>query len=1199
MFSCIPPNASLEDCILFSKTKAEFFTVRSVNTALFLFILFFSFGLGSNILAQTTCDCDITNPEIPENSTFTFQENATTCFTESRSFDNNSQVIFSNNSTLCISEGVEISIPGVQQSSLNTTAAINIFGSLIFRGDLQLNNDVSVFVGSEGSFSVGNLTFNGAGANALINDGTVELSVLQFQGNSSDDTENVIDNRGSMTVSSNIEMVGTSGANFIRNQNEMVIGSNFNLNQESILNNCGILSSGTGFNLNGGELINTGEFNVTAGTLNFGTTDSEFSNFGLVEISSAIENLVSQSVLYNEGEIIVTEIAADGVTLTGPTAESGNVGFYRVSTESSRFNRSTVEGNLDFTRTNLAPGSTTESDVFVNSDVELSEMISFGCESSGTCSGPIISGVPCFNPDGTPNTFPFAVTDNYETDQGVSIIIDPLANDSDAQEDDVIEFLSINNIELTGDAQIIAVPDGMVEILGNGALVFVPDNDFIGSSTFNYQITDNSALDSVSTGQIEITVNEAVDVCDPEASGNSDFDNDGIADICDLDDDNDGILDIIECTESTLVLGENLVINPGFEDGYFFWTSDLNRGENCNTGNCSGTDITDTSGNCRLQGWVAVSPFTSLNGSCDEYYSYNGGEANGSVQILDENQTGNNVYNDSEVNDIFICSGYTNGIDDSEIAFFNELRTDNTRPTADEAANNSLYVDSADLIDQDFWIEEITVEANTFYYYSAYIMVIEEDPILSLAINGISQFTENLDRITNGAAGSNEGSDDWQLISVVWNSGEVSGSIPISIRNNALSCGGNDIRVDDITFAPITGSVIPCFNLDSDEDGCNDVTEAGHIDNGSGQVEGTINEADGTVIPAGLGTAYTGTNISVTTFAEIVVEEEPEDVSVANGVPANFTSTSSAGTQSEGLVYSWFVSTDSGETFSSEPIANTANLAIGIDNDNYIDGYIFRLEISHPFNVCDIPSFDVGLRIIVPIAVEDNYRAKEETELIISPLSNDENPFTEDNSGLEIVQIGGDQILFNNERDFITIEEGTIQVTDENNDGIVDLADTITFTPVEDFLGTAVFSYTITDGINTAEGEITIVVTPILDLLSVDISEESLENIDHEIDLSSQLTEVPVGVVTYSIVDGLDSGFFTINEDGVVTLTARDFENPLDSDEDNIYEVEIMVTDEDRNVGTSTISVFVCDHNLYFIDIVCIRISWIFKISCC
>ncbi|MFS4484255.1 LamG-like jellyroll fold domain-containing protein, partial [Hyunsoonleella sp. 2307UL5-6] len=44
------------------------------------------------------------------------------------------------------------------------------------------------------------------------------------------------------------------------------------------------------------------------------------------------------------------------------------------------------------------------------------------------------------------------------------------------------------------------------------------------------------------------TIITVIDSCDSVASGNPDYDNDGVSDICDLDDDNDGIIDTFECS---------------------------------------------------------------------------------------------------------------------------------------------------------------------------------------------------------------------------------------------------------------------------------------------------------------------------------------------------------------------------------------------------------------------------------------------------------------------------------------------------------------------------------------------------------------------------------------------------------------------------------------------------------------------------
>ncbi|MEM6801060.1 MAG: PA14 domain-containing protein [Bacteroidota bacterium] len=75
--------------------------------------------------------------------------------------------------------------------------------------------------------------------------------------------------------------------------------------------------------------------------------------------------------------------------------------------------------------------------------------------------------------------------------------------------------------------------------------------------------------------------NTQADECDPCNSNSSlfsDFDGDGLGDICDLDDDNDAILDSDECQ-----FGTNLTANPGFELGNTGFTSD-----NTYFGDCTG-----------------------------------------------------------------------------------------------------------------------------------------------------------------------------------------------------------------------------------------------------------------------------------------------------------------------------------------------------------------------------------------------------------------------------------------------------------------------------------------------------------------------------------------------------------------------------------------------------------------------------------
>ncbi|WP_188619031.1 Ig-like domain-containing protein, partial [Christiangramia forsetii] len=75
------------------------------------------------------------------------------------------------------------------------------------------------------------------------------------------------------------------------------------------------------------------------------------------------------------------------------------------------------------------------------------------------------------------------------------------------------------------------------------------------------------------------------------------------------------------------------------------------------------------------------------------------------------------------------------------------------------------------------------------------------------------------------------------------------------------------------------------------------------------------------------------------------------------------------------------------------------------------------------------------------------------------------------------------------------------------------------------------------------------------------------------------ITGGPIGTVTYSL-SGDDAADFTINSSkGVVSMIARDFENPVDTDTDNSYEVTITATDSDGNTDSESWSVNVTDVN--------------------
>ncbi|MFK7925242.1 MAG: hypothetical protein AB8H47_25025, partial [Bacteroidia bacterium] len=274
--------------------------------------------------------------------------------------------------------------------------------------------------------------------------------------------------------------------------------------------------------------------------------------------------------------------------------------------------------------------------------------------------------------------------------------------------------------------------------------------------------------------------------------------NAGIGDLDDLDDDNDGILDTDEC----FGLGPELVVNGDFEDAYANWTSDFNRGINNNG---------PTSDDCVSQGWVAVSPCASVNGSCEDYYEYNGSNPTGSSLITDTYGTGANVLPTT------ICNSTVNSC-------LAESLADHTSGTG-----FSVYIDPSNVTGRAYWKQTVSVEANKTYSFSAWIMVIEEDPNLEFKIGGQSiTGVMNLDRLTPGS----DGTDEWQQVYGTWESNTTSGAVELELVNLTAGCGGNDIRIDDISLKTVLScdtdndGIADHLDIDSDNDGITDNTEA-------------------------------------------------------------------------------------------------------------------------------------------------------------------------------------------------------------------------------------------------------------------------------------------------------------------------------------------------------------------------------------
>jgi hypothetical protein len=77
--------------------------------------------------------------------------------------------------------------------------------------------------------------------------------------------------------------------------------------------------------------------------------------------------------------------------------------------------------------------------------------------------------------------------------------------------------------------------------------------------------------------------------------------------------------------------------------------------------------------------------------------------------------------------------------------------------------------------------------------------------------------------------------------------------------------------------------------------------------------------------------------------------------------------------------------------------------------------------------------------------------------------------------------------------------------------------------------------------------------------------------------VTPSITGSPIGSLTYTL-SGTDAADFTIDAGtGVVSMIGRDYENPVDDNTDNVYEVTITATDDDGNAASESWTVTVQD----------------------
>jgi hypothetical protein len=403
--------------------------------------------------------------------------------------------------------------------------------------------------------------------------------------------------------------------------------------------------------------------------------------------------------------------------------------------------------------------------------------------------------------------------------------------------------------------------------------------------------------------------------CDPGNPAFVDTDNDGVGNDCDVDDDNDGILDTDDGCETLL------------------------------TGEFSGTFGTSPS---------AAAFYRDLQNAPGGGYSYGPGTGgnNAAGKYTVANQAGA-IANHAAA--IWEYPGHTDG----------------------SATDCYLLVNGSTSVGT-FFAENLPLTGGNGYNYQfwhrgAYALGPVGAYNLRIEIRRVS------DNLVVGTADTGPIADNvWRSLSVNFTA-PTSETYRATLVNVSVQAQGNDFSVDDITLVNINcndfdgDGVADNMDLDSDNDGCADVLEAGGTD---GDGDGRLGTETPTVDASGQVTGqggYTGSFATVRNATRLLVDTPPANQSIESGDNTSFTVASTAtsttafaagvpnyadagATNVSGTIaYQWqedtgggFADIANGGIYSG---ATTATLTLtGVPLAK--NGAVYRVLITHPDNAC-------------------------------------------------------------------------------------------------------------------------------------------------------------------------------------------------------------------------------------------------------
>ncbi|WP_338016066.1 Ig-like domain-containing protein [Meridianimarinicoccus roseus] len=960
------------------------------------------------------------------------------------------------------------------------------------------------------------------------------------------------------------------------------------------------LDDGQFEDLDEGDLFElTIDYNINDGTIDTATSAS-------IEITGVNDGPVADpdSVTTDEDTLAAafnvldndSDVDADdtlSVTAVGVGTPSGNVGMAVTGSNGGLFTIgsdgvASFDPNGDFEELEVGEDATTAVSYIVTD--------SQGATATQTVTA-TVNGV---------NDTPEPVNDTASTDEDTPVSIDVLDNDSDPDVQDLTITID------TGPANGTAVVDdnGTPGDLTDDTITYTPDADFNGTDSFTYQVDDGDG--GTATATVEVTVNAVNDApvqnTPPAATFTEDDTGrsidllDGASDV-DLDD-----LDVANVivtasdgrSVSTSVDTETGILSV--DDGQF---DDLDVGDTVTLDVMY--DITDGTLNTTATASIAITGENDdpVIGSPAAFSIAENTTAVGTVTAtdLDDASTATFSITGGDDGGLFIIDSGTGALNFAGAPDF-ELPTDTggdngyqveVTVTDDQLATDvqTITVTVTDANDDPVAVGDsfITVEDSVLTRLPAQLLANDTDQdgdtpvftgiVTSSGVNGTVAFDGTT--ITFTPDGDFNGTASFDYTIVDGNGGTDTGTVTVDVLPEPdVPVAGDDSFTTDEDVALI-GASVTGNDTDADGDTLNYSLVTGAANgtltlNGSGTFDYTpnadFNGTDTFTYEVDDGTGLTDTaEVSITVNA---INDAPdavddtattdEDVSTTIAAlgndtdPENDTLTVSAfdATSAAGGTI-----TESGGLFTYTPGAEFS----GTDTFSYTvtDG-----------DLTDTATVTVTVNAVndVPVAADDSGTVNEDGSVTIDVLANDTD--ADGNTDIDPASV--------------LIDDGgsgttSLSVPGEGTWTVNTTTGAITFSPEPDYDGTVTpVGYSVADlqGARSNTAQVSVTLTPQADAPVIDQADPSTVSVDENTTSVTQITatDPDTGDTQTFSLSGDDSTLFTIDGSGNLSfIDAPDFEIDTSDDGDQVYEVDVIVTDGDGLTDTISVEATVQDAN--------------------